>query len=315
LRAVLAAKKFPRPISHSHALEIIAVLEGARDWNALAARGATEVFKERARALRLALNKQFSDEHFGEADLLAVIGATGGGSSNIAGVTARGSKLFRIWPEDARKVFAGMLGFLDDMVHEKFNSPEENRLHIDYLSWAPARKLSIDQFTWMLARLAETWVEMKDPEGGVTAWDDGCAWSIWTNLAGLWSEMAASVDFEAGEESNCDGMVEMLRSAGRLSEADYLLLTATGRRKYGVFFRTLRAFLKDSLFKGTKFRRLAVSPSGFFVSPLGSERVRLGLEASYFRCPIPETLRVSDLRKAEKVLERVAPKCSGSYPP
>jgi hypothetical protein len=59
LCAALNSGRYLLPLSHGHALELVAVLNGAKDWNTLAARnGSSELHKAQAKQLRSALNSQ-----------------------------------------------------------------------------------------------------------------------------------------------------------------------------------------------------------------------------------------------------------------
>jgi len=59
LCAALNSGRYLLPLSHSHALELVAVLQGAKDWNTLAARnGSSELHKAQAKQLRSAINAQ-----------------------------------------------------------------------------------------------------------------------------------------------------------------------------------------------------------------------------------------------------------------
>lgn len=55
LAALINSQRYPLPLSHSHALEIVAVLRGSRDWNSVAGSQAAPLLKAAAKALRAAL--------------------------------------------------------------------------------------------------------------------------------------------------------------------------------------------------------------------------------------------------------------------
>ncbi len=61
------------PLSHSGALEAIAVLEGVRDWNSLAQRAEAKLFKTRAKILRAEINRRSPDMQLSEVDANAAI--------------------------------------------------------------------------------------------------------------------------------------------------------------------------------------------------------------------------------------------------
>lgn len=73
LCAFINSGRIRLPLSHTRALEVIAALERAKDWNTIAHRPDAILLKARAKIIRAEINRRAPDMRLSEADAIAAI--------------------------------------------------------------------------------------------------------------------------------------------------------------------------------------------------------------------------------------------------
>jgi len=73
LCAFINSGRIRLPLSHCGTLEVIAALEGVKDWNHLAQRPDAMLLKARAKILRVEINSRIPNMRLSEVDAIAAI--------------------------------------------------------------------------------------------------------------------------------------------------------------------------------------------------------------------------------------------------